>query len=46
MTFFLGVVSILFSGIISVDALGETASIGALMTYIFVHVCLIVVSRQ
>ena len=39
----LGVVSIIFSSIISIDILGETATIGALITYMCVHVCVIVV---
>ncbi len=41
--YFLGVICAFLSGICPVDILGEVASIAALITYIFVHVSLIVV---
>ncbi|CAF4352264.1 unnamed protein product, partial [Rotaria sordida] len=38
----MGVFCAIFSGVCPVDILGETTSIGALITYIFVHITVIV----
>ena len=40
----LGIFCAVFSGILPVDIVGETSSISALITYIFVHIEVIVVS--
>ena len=43
LTFFIGSICAFMSGICPIDILGELGGIGALITYICVHVCVIVV---
>jgi APA family basic amino acid/polyamine antiporter len=40
----LGIFCVVFSGLLPVDIVGDTTSLSALITYIFVHISVVVVS--